>query len=145
MLMYVPLLYRTVYRIVFEKVTRAKESMRMMGMSDFSYWSSWLCYYTLVNTLLSTLCWGVLMINVLDRSSSPYIWTFIWIYGQSLFGLIVITQSLFSSPRAAAITTTIIYWGSAILSGLVNEEDILRADKIGISIFFPTVAMWIGF
>ena len=41
LLCYVPLLYRTVYRIVFEKVTKAKESMRIMGMSDFSYWTSW--------------------------------------------------------------------------------------------------------
>lgn len=81
MLMYVPVLYRTVYRIVFEKVTKAKESMRMMGMSDFAYWSSWFCYYTLVNTILTTLCWAVIMINVLDRGSSAYIWTFIWIYG----------------------------------------------------------------
>jgi len=41
-LMYVPLIYRTVYRLVYEKVTRAKESMRMMGLGDFAYWSSWL-------------------------------------------------------------------------------------------------------
>ena len=90
MLMYVPLLYRTVYRIVFEKVTGAKESMRMMGMSDFSYWSSWFFYYTTVNTILSTASWGVLMINCIPIKSGGYIWLFIWLYGQSLFGLLVI-------------------------------------------------------
>jgi arabinogalactan endo-1,4-beta-galactosidase len=35
-------MYRTVYRIVFEKFSKAKESMRMMGMSDFPYWASWI-------------------------------------------------------------------------------------------------------
>ena len=32
LLSYIPIIYRTVYRIVFEKVTKAKESMRIMGM-----------------------------------------------------------------------------------------------------------------
>lgn len=63
LLAFIPLLYRTVYRIVFEKVTRVKESMRMMGMGEFSYWLSWITYYTLVNTILSILCTSVLIIN----------------------------------------------------------------------------------
>jgi cellulose synthase/poly-beta-1,6-N-acetylglucosamine synthase-like glycosyltransferase len=70
-----------VYRIVFEKVTRAKESMRMMGMGDFAYWFSWFSYYTVVNTILTTLVWICLMINVLNRKSAGFIWLFIWMYG----------------------------------------------------------------
>jgi len=58
--MYIPPLYRTVYRIVVEKETKVKESMKMMGMTDFSYWLSWLAYYSLVNLSVSTLSWLVL-------------------------------------------------------------------------------------
>jgi hypothetical protein len=65
--MYIPVLYRTVYRIVFEKVTKAKESMRMMGMGDFAYWSSWYAYYTIVNLLIVTVSWGILQINSFSR------------------------------------------------------------------------------
>jgi hypothetical protein len=32
LLMYIPLLYRTVYRIVFEKSSKAKDFMMMMGL-----------------------------------------------------------------------------------------------------------------
>jgi hypothetical protein len=53
-----------VYRIVYEKVTRAKESMRMMGLGDFAYWFSWLAYYTIVNTVLVLICWAILLVNV---------------------------------------------------------------------------------
>jgi ABC-2 family transporter protein len=60
MIIYIPVLYRTVYRIVFEKVSRAKESMRMMGMGDFAYWGSWLGYYTFVNLIIATVVWGIL-------------------------------------------------------------------------------------
>lgn len=95
LLMYIPLLYRTVYRIVFEKMTKAKESMRIMGMSDFSYWLSWWTYYTIVNTLLVTGAWAALNINVFPIQSSFILWITIWLYGQSLFGLLLIAQSLF--------------------------------------------------
>lgn len=60
LLMYIPVLYRTVYRVVFEKATKAKESMLMMGLSVTSYWVSWLAYYTVVNTFISVLCWLVI-------------------------------------------------------------------------------------
>ena len=57
---YVLPVYRTVFRIVAEKHTRAKESMRMMGMSDGPYWLSWYTYYTLVN-LIITICAGTII------------------------------------------------------------------------------------
>jgi ABC-2 family transporter protein len=90
LLMYIPVLYRTVYRVVFEKVTRAKESMRMMGMGEFAYWLSWFTYFTIVNTILVTLSWGILMINSLPLNAGGFLWLFIWLYGESLFGLLLI-------------------------------------------------------
>jgi hypothetical protein len=89
-LMYVPLLYRVVYRIVNEKVTRAKESMRMMGLGDFAYWSSWLAYFTIINTAITIVVWLILMINVYQRKSAFLLFVMIWLYGQSLFGLVII-------------------------------------------------------
>ena len=67
LLMYIPIVYRTVYRIVFEKVTRAKESMRIMGMTDIPYWASWFVTYSTINTLLVLGAWGILNINVFSR------------------------------------------------------------------------------
>ena len=82
MLMYIPLLYRTVYRIVFEKVTRAKESMRMMGLKDVAYWLSWLAYYSLINFCLVFACWVVLMVGEVMNSDSAFmILVFMWVYG----------------------------------------------------------------
>ena len=56
----------------------------------------------------------------------------------------MITQSLFSSPRAAAITTTLIYFGTSILSSVVSNEDSTRSQKIAVCWFFPTVTMITG-
>lgn len=81
LLSYIPVVYRTVYRIVFEKVTKAKESMRIMGMTDLPYWMSWFCHYTIVNTILTTGAWAVLMINVFPAGSGFMLWAIIWLYG----------------------------------------------------------------
>ena len=61
LVMFIPPLYRTVYRIVQEKESRVKESMKMMGLGDFAYWMSWYTYYTTVNFCISFLAW--LMLN----------------------------------------------------------------------------------
>lgn len=64
LLCYIPVVYRTVYRIVFEKSSKAKETMRIMGMSDIPYWGSWFVIYTLSNTLITSLITVTLLINV---------------------------------------------------------------------------------
>jgi ATP-binding cassette subfamily A (ABC1) protein 3 len=79
--MYIPLLYRTTYRIVSEKELRVRETMRMMGMQDSSYWVSWFAYYTFLNTILSTIAWSIIAYGVFRLSSQFAIFCLIWLYG----------------------------------------------------------------
>ena len=60
MVMFIPLIYRTIFRIVSEKQSRVKETMRMMGMGDFAYWASWFTDYTFKNLLISLLVLAIL-------------------------------------------------------------------------------------
>ena len=139
--MFIPVLYRTVYRIVYEKASRVKESMLMMGLTSFSYWLSWFAYYTIVNTVMATFSWLVIKNGVFTSMSSGFFFTVVWFFGQSLSGLILITQSIFTSPRAAAITTTIFYFGSALFDGALSDEDTTKTKKILYCMLFPTVTM----
>ena len=61
---YIPPVYNMTFKIVREKESRAKETMRIMGMTDLPYWLSWLVYYTCINTMVTTLAWLVLLFNV---------------------------------------------------------------------------------
>ena len=79
--MYIPSVYNTVFLIVREKETRTKESMRMMGMSDWPYWLSWFTYFTCVNTMLTTMVWLIMCINIIESSNKFLIWLYIWLYG----------------------------------------------------------------
>ena len=139
-LMFVPLLYRSVYRIVYEKSSNTKESLKMMGMNEASYWLSWFAYYTLLNTVMVSMAIPVLSIGVFQRQSMATLWLAKWLYGQSLFGLVMITQSLFMAPRAAAISTTGIYFGLTMLSGFF-DEDTTRTNKFILYSLLPQVTM----
>lgn len=81
LIIYIPSVYNLTFKIVREKETRAKETMRIMGMTDFPYWLSWFIFYTIINTVVTTLAWGVLMINVINYSTPFYVWIFFWLYG----------------------------------------------------------------
>lgn len=89
-LMFIPFIYNTVNRVVGEKSTRARESMRMMGMSDVSYWMSWLVYWTAINTTICVLIWAIGIINIFSQDNGGVLFFFVWLYGQSLFGLLLI-------------------------------------------------------
>lgn len=78
-----------VFKIVREKETRTKETMRIMGMTDVPYWLSWFVQYTIINTIVVFLSWGALMINVINFSSPFYIFIFFWLYGEAVFGQIL--------------------------------------------------------
>jgi ATP-binding cassette subfamily A (ABC1) protein 3 len=64
-LIYILPVYRMLQRIVSEKESRARESMKMMGLGDMAYWLSWFTYYMVIVTVISTLSTIILAINVI--------------------------------------------------------------------------------
>ena len=140
LIMYVPPIYRTAYRITQEKENRVKESMRMMGLKDFPYWASWFTYYTVVNTIISGITWVIMMTSITTKSSPLILWFTVWLYGQSLFGILLITQSLFTKARAAAITSSVVYFGTTTFGYFVSDEDSPNKGRM-IASLSPTVAL----
>lgn len=102
--------YNTVQLIVKEKEQRTKESMRMMGMSDTSYWLSWFVFYTVQSTILITIAWAMLCINCLKNSNVAYVWLFFWLFALAIFGQILCFQSLFSASKFSGIVAAVIYF-----------------------------------
>jgi hypothetical protein len=80
-LTYVPLMYRTVHKIVSDKTLRTKETMKMMGLGDFPYWASWYSYFTIINTIISIICTGMLIFNVFQVKSGYFLFIIIWLFG----------------------------------------------------------------
>ena len=89
-LMYVVPVFMMTFLIVKEKEQKVKESMRMMGMSDFSYWASWFTYYTCINLMTAFFATITLSINVFPLSNYWLIFLIIFLYGEALFGEIMV-------------------------------------------------------
>ena len=91
-LMYLIPVYRITFRIVSEKESRARESMKMMGLKDSSYWLSWFVYYLLLVTTISIVTTIVLSSgNVIKYSDGFLFFLYLWLFGLSLFGIVMMT------------------------------------------------------
>lgn len=109
-LIYLGPIYQTVYGLVVEKQMRSKESMRMMGMTDSSYWISWFAFYTLQSTIVTLVGWGCLCINVIPNGGKGYILLYMWLFGVSIFGQIILYQALFSRAKYAGLVSVLIFF-----------------------------------
>lgn len=112
-LIYIVPLYRLTYRIVNEKENRSRESMKMMGLTDTSYWLSWFTYYAILVTIISIIITA--LIGRLIKTSKTLMFVILWVYGYSLFGFTLIMQSLFNKARTAGGVSTTIYFVSIFI------------------------------
>ena len=140
---YIPPIYNTVFRLVKEKESGAKESMRMMGMTDAPYWISWWLHFTMINTLVSLAAWGVLLINVNHYSDKIYLLAFFWLYGEAIFGQILFLQSFFSASKYAGIVSTIVYFGASLVNQALDSATLSRGLKVTLSLI-PQAAIHQG-
>ena len=140
LLIFIPPVYNTVFLIVREKESRIKESMRMMGMNDTSYWLSWYVYYTCVTTVIVFLSWFVLLINVIVYSNSFLILVFMLLYAQSVFAQILFISMFFESSKYSNIVGALIYFAFNLLGIPVQSSTSSPIAKIMLSLI-PQVAM----
>lgn len=140
LLIFIPPVYNMVFQIVKEKESRIKESMRMMGMKDRSYWLSWYVYYTCISTTIVFLAWLVLLINVMPNSNSFLVFLFFLFYAQAVFGEIVFLSSLFENSKYSGLVGTLIYFGMQLMGIPVQQPDSSGTAKAILSII-PQVAM----
>jgi hypothetical protein len=89
LLSYITPVFRLCYRMVSEKETRVKESMQMMGLSEWAFWTSWFVYYFVINVIISTSCTFVLYRWLLNHTPFITLWLFFFVFGLSLFGFTV--------------------------------------------------------
>jgi hypothetical protein len=140
LLIYILPVYRLISNIVSEKESKARESMKIMGLKDFSYWLSWFAYHIFSVTVISMMCVLILSFNVIVNSNKLILFLFFWIFGMSLFGFAVFIQSFFSRERIAAITGTLVYFGTSFINIVISDPKIDAAYKYYASLI-STVAV----
>ena len=140
-IIYIAPVYNQVYLMVMEKESKARESMRMMGNTDFPYWLSWFTHFSLVNTVLSLICWGLLCINVVAWSNKGLVLLMFWLYGESLFGLIIFFQALFRRAKYAGLGAALIYFAGYCMFPIVSDPLTKLSTNVLCS-FVPQISLY---
>ena len=142
-LAYIAPIFRLISMVVSEKESKVREGMKMMGLMDRAYWTSWTVHYLGINLVICSACTGILFANVYEYSNWFLLWLLFLLFGMALYAFGLFLASLFNRARIAAITGTMVYFASYLLITVVGKRDIAEGLK-NLSSLFPTLAICHG-
>jgi ATP-binding cassette, subfamily A (ABC1), member 3 len=95
--------------ILKEKETKAREGMRMMGMTDTSFYLSWILYYMFVSLVISLICSGMLKAGIFKNSNYLVILITHWLYGISLIFQGIFVTAFFTNSKLGVVFGIILF------------------------------------
>ena len=126
-----------VSRMVTEKETKAKEGMKIMGLTEGTYFLSYFLQYFIQNVLYSVVN-SVILRQVFDDTGVVYLFLFFMLYGMNVFALAFFFQSMMDKTRLAMIVSILLYFTMYFVSVAVLSEEVDKLPKIIASLLPPT-------
>ena len=135
-------LCKYVYSLVLEKETKAKEGMKIMGLSEGIYFLSFLIQY-LITALIDSAINSAIFLMLFTRI--PYLIFFLtfFLFSLNIFALAYFFHSFIEKAKESLILSVILYFIMFFLSMLATDDDVSYNMKLGLS-FFPPVAIYLG-
>lgn len=126
-----------IFRMIKEKETKVKEGMKIMGLTDSSYFFSWFFHYIILNTFHAFLnC--LILTQVFKYVPAGYIFLIFWLYGMCVFSLGYFFQAIIDKTRIAMIISILVYFIMYFVSVAVLTDDVGNIAKMVISLLPPT-------
>ena len=138
----VPLIIN-LYRIVKEKETKAKEGMKIMGLSELTYFLSNFIIYFVKNLIYAGFITLILSFG-LKRLDSIYIFLMYFLYGLVIFALIFFFQSFLERTITAIIVSLLIYILMYFLFIMVVQLSVDINIKLLFCFLFPPTNLQLG-
>ena len=131
-----------VLKMVVEKETRSKEVMKIMGMSEGTYFLSYFVEYFIVNIIYA---FAVGFVSKLTFNKIPYMYfvLYLWLFGLNVFALAFFSQSFMDTTRLALIVSCLIYCLMLFVSAAVYDDKIKKTYKI-VAALLPPVNLLLG-
>ena len=132
-----------IYRLIKDKESRAKEIMKMMGLSELNYFFANFILYFIINIIYS-ICNAFILSASLNYIKTIYLFIFFLLYGLVIFSLVFFFKSFLEKTAISIILSLIIYSIQFFLFLIFQENAISRGVKIFIGIIFPPITMQLG-
>ena len=133
---------RMISKLVNEKETKARESMKMMGLYDVPYWISWYIMYTLIYFCISVGCTFVCQF-IFEYSSLLLLFTLFFLYGQSCLAFSVLISSMFNKTKTAILVGMLFFFLSNF--SLLSISRTTEPGVLSVLSILNTFAMSEGF
>jgi ATP-binding cassette subfamily A (ABC1) protein 3 len=128
--------------MVEEKESRAKEGMKIMGLSEGTYFLSYFLQYLVINIVVSLIN-AIIAKFIFTKIPFYFLYLIIFLWAMDVFALAFFFQSFIDSTRYALILSLLLYFVMYFLSMACIKETAAKSIKIGLS-FFPPVALEVG-
>ena len=129
---------RMISKVVTEKESKVRESMKMMGLKDTPYWLSWFIMYSLIYLVIAGVC-TIISFGIFTLSSKAVVFLLFYLYGQSCLAFSVLMSSLFNKAKTAVLVGMLIFFVS-YFSLLSVTNNTTEGTLTGMSLL-NTVAM----
>ena len=132
-----------VYNMVYEKQTKVKEGMKIMGLTDGIYFLSYFIRYIIISFVDSLI---IACIFLLLFTKIPFIINFlmIFLFSINIFSLAFCFQSFIDKAKESLLLSLIIYFTMFFFYLLVMNDNVSYNMKLGFSIF-PQVVIFMVF
>ena len=131
-----------VLRMVREKETKAKEGMKIMGMSESTYFLSYFIQFFITN-IFYTVCNSIIMKLIFTHVGFEFLFFTFLLWGLNVFALAFFFQSFIDRTRVALILSLLIYFVMYFFSMAVMDDQAAKGLKIVLSIF-PSIGLELG-
>ena len=132
-----------IYRIVKEKETKAKEGMKIMGLSELTYFLSIFIIYFFKNIIYSGFI-TLILSYALVHIESTYIFLMYFLYGLVIFALVFFFQSFLERTIIAMLVSLLIYVLMYFFFIVVFQDSIGYAIKFIFCLLFPPTTLQLG-
>ena len=131
-----------VYKMVLEKETKAKEGMKIMGLTDGIYFLSYAIEYFCI-AFFDAIVNGIIFHQIFKRVPYEVLFFLFFLFALNIFALAYFFQSFIDQAKQSLMIAILLYFIMFFLSYLVADDNSSYAMKVGLS-FFPPVTIDIG-
>ncbi len=131
-----------VYRMVLEKETKAKEGMKIMGLTEGIYFLSYFIQFTVISLVTSAIN-ALIFLLLFTRIPFLVFFLIFFLFSLNIFALAFFFQSFIDKAKESLILSILIYFVMFFLSLLALEDTASYQLKVGLSVF-PPVTIYLG-
>ena len=124
------------YKMVLEKETKAKEGMKIMGLTDGIYFMSYFIQYTVI-ALFDAVINAVIFLYVFKQVPYIVFFSIFFLFSMNVFALAFLFQSFIDKTKETLIISILVYFTMFFLCLLVADESSSYTLKIVLSVFPP--------